>query len=518
MAPSTSSSLLEGPDALILKIPVFSILTGVIILYLVVKILRSGRRDPRMPPGPPTLPILGNVHQIPSTGLGKKFREFADTYGPVFSLKVGSQNVVVLSDRKSINAMIDKKGSIFSDRPIDYVTNFVTHGDHLTLEKATASWREKRAIVTRNLSPSVLDQKHWKVQEAEAVIFMNNLLKHSDRILDYAKMYTTSVACTLIWGQRVTDFKSFWYKDFFELMHILPFLKYFPGKWKTRAYKCRQMMDDMWDKARAMIDERRAKGIKRDCFIDQKLDEYNAKGWPMSQHAFNNLFGELLEAGADTTANMILTLILAVAKYPEFQKRAQKEIDAVCGAERSPQFGLDFDKMPFVNCIVKEAMRWRPTAPLGLPHQSTEDYWYDGMLIPKGSTIFIGIWSIHHDESIYPDHETFNPDRYMNHPKLAPDYAASADFENRDKICPGLHLAERNMWRILAKLLWAFDISEPVDPVTGKVIPLDVNAYNSAILMRPLDFNVTVKPRSPEHLAAIRGELDSAMSFMSQWE
>jgi cytochrome P450 len=120
------------------------------------------------------------------------------------------------------------------------------------------------------------------------------------------------------------------------------------------------MQNTMWTKARAIIDERRSHGDKRDCFIDTKLDEYEAKGWPMSQHAFNYLFGVLLEAGADTTANQILTLILALAKYPEIQKRARKEIDALCGPDRAPLF-TDFDQLPYINCIVKEGMRWRPT-------------------------------------------------------------------------------------------------------------------------------------------------------------
>lgn len=119
-------------------------------------------------------------------------------------------------------------------------------------------------------------------------------------------------------------------------------------------------MDKMWDETRAEVDERRRRGIHRDCFIDEKLDEYTAKGWPMSQHAFNNLFGELLEAGADTTANSILTLILALAKYPAVQQRAQMEIDAICGSERAPLFS-DFKHLPYINCVVKEGMRWRPT-------------------------------------------------------------------------------------------------------------------------------------------------------------
>lgn len=119
-------------------------------------------------------------------------------------------------------------------------------------------------------------------------------------------------------------------------------------------------MNSTLSKARSIVEERRARGDKRDCLLDDKIEEYSKKGLPMSEHAFTNLFGELVEAGADTTANSILTLIFALAKYPWVQEKARIEIDAVCGAERAPVFS-DFDKLPYVNCIVKEGMRWRPT-------------------------------------------------------------------------------------------------------------------------------------------------------------
>jgi len=57
---------------------------------------------------------------------------------------------------------------------------------------------------------------------------------------------------------------------------------------------------------------------------------------------------------------MLLTLILAITKHPEVQVKAQKELDAVCGTEKTPLFS-DFERLPYINCIVKEAMRWRPT-------------------------------------------------------------------------------------------------------------------------------------------------------------
>jgi cytochrome P450 len=60
------------------------------------------------------------------------------------------------------------------------------------------------------------------------------------------------------------------------------------------------------------------------------------------------------------TANMLLTLILAITKFPEVQVKARKELDAVCGTERTPLFS-DFDNLPYINCIIKEGLRWRPT-------------------------------------------------------------------------------------------------------------------------------------------------------------
>lgn len=57
---------------------------------------------------------------------------------------------------------------------------------------------------------------------------------------------------------------------------------------------------------------------------------------------------------------MLLTIILALTKFPEVQVRAREELDAVCGADRTPQFS-DFDSLPYINCIIKEALRWRPT-------------------------------------------------------------------------------------------------------------------------------------------------------------
>ncbi len=59
----------------------------------------------------------------------------------------------------------------------------------------------------------------------------------------------------------------------------------------------------------------------------------------------------------------IMSLFLAVFLYPEVQKKAQDEIDVVTGRKRFPSFE-DRPRLPFVDAVCKEVLRWRPAAPL----------------------------------------------------------------------------------------------------------------------------------------------------------
>lgn len=101
---------------------------------------------------------------------------------------------------------------------------------------------------------------------------------------------------------------------------------------------------------------------------------------------------------------------------------------------------------------------------------------------------------------------------------MACEYANSANYEKRDhygfgggrRLCPGIHLADRSMWRIAAKLIWAFEISAPEG--------LDVNAYTEGVLVMPLPFKVKVKVRSEEHLATIRREFAQAEDFLKRYD
>jgi cytochrome P450 len=88
-------------------------------------------------------------------------------------------------------------------------------------------------------------------------------------------------------------------------------------------------------------------------------------------------------------------------------------------------------------------------------HAVSEDDWYKGHFIPKGSVVMLNWWAIHYDEERYPDPGNFIPERYLDHDLPAADYMNIADPYKRDhftygagrRSCPGVHLAEISMVR-----------------------------------------------------------------------
>ncbi|KAI9827332.1 MAG: hypothetical protein M1819_006974 [Sarea resinae] len=514
-----------------------------IVAFALYKFFTSARRDPRMPPGPPTLPIIGNLHLIPQHNLHRKFRDWQQQYGGIYSLKFGNKNVIVLCDRKAIHDLVDKKGLLYADRPDSYVGQLLTQGDHMVLSSNDPITREKRRTLTHNFSPKMIDEKHTYVQEPEIRQLMLDCLTNGSEFYDHVHRTTSSIACSVIFGHRGPTYENFWGHCVYEALTVFgeclepganppvdefPFLKLWPtviSPWKQKALKSAEFMDGVWSKARAIVEERRRNGDKRDCIADHLLDEYTKKGFPMTQHAFENLLGEMVEGGAETTSSSMSTHVLAIANDPKILKEAQRQIDLVCGPDRSPTWD-DFKKIPYINQIVKEGMRFRPVISSGLPHRNHTEDTYEGYLIPKDSMIFLPVWALHHSENQgFKNPEHFDPDRYANHPRLANDYAGSPDYNQRDhygygagrRMCPGIHFAERNQWRMLAKLLWAFDVSDPKFYGTEKHMPLNDTAYAEQLLHAPMKYTVNLKPRSAAHAATIRREFDELKHNMDKY-
>ena len=103
--------------------------------------------------------------------------------------------------------------------------------------------------------------------------------------------------------------------------------------------------------------------------------------------------------------------MLAMLAYPETQARAHAELDAVVGRARLPTLA-HYQHLRYIRAMVKELLRWRPIVPLITPHRSTQDDWYEGMFLPKGTVCTPNAWHMNpaaSRRSLVRTRKTFDP-------------------------------------------------------------------------------------------------------------
>ena len=102
---------------------------------------------------------------------------------------------------------------------------------------------------------------------------------------------------------------------------------------------------------------------------------------------------DLNRSNLSKVVSVIASFFLDMSIYPEVQQNAQKEIDRVVGSERLPNV-KDRDKLPYIDALAKETLRWKPVVPMALPHTNTADDIFHGYFIPKGTTVLPNVWYV----------------------------------------------------------------------------------------------------------------------------
>lgn len=312
------------------------------------------------------------------------------TYGGIFSLKIGSGTAVVLTDRRLVKQLIDKKSGIYSNRPHSYVShNLITGGDHVLIAHYGKTWQRYRKAIHQHFMESMVERDHLPLQQAEASQLLRDMLLQPAQHMWHPKRYTNSIACGTVWGVRSPDVNTSHMLRLYRLMEdwsvvmepgntppvdVFPFLHYLPeqlfGRWRSRARDVGRAMNSLYDDMLTGLEKRRSEAVGRHTsFMDRVLDQ--KEKLELNRHQLYFLGGTMMEGASDTSSSIIIAAMQAFAKWPEVVRRAQAEIDGVMGEDRSPVWS-DYASLPYVAATVKEAMRWRPVVPLAFPHAVDE--------------------------------------------------------------------------------------------------------------------------------------------------
>ncbi|RPD81420.1 cytochrome P450 [Lentinus tigrinus ALCF2SS1-7] len=508
---------------------VFAALGSLLLLYAVNVLVRAALTRRKLPPGPPGLPVLGNIWDVKGKAW-LQYSAWARQYGPIFSLNMAGTPIIVLNTHKVAANLLDRRSTIYSDRTQSVMAGeILTGGVFLVFTPYGELWRRMRRASHEEFSFTAC-KKYQPVQTREAYALVSDLLadprdwrehlmrsaassilsalygwdrlKPDDHLVHRIHEHTGRIASSVLPGRFMVEY--------------LPFLKHIPSwtglvPWKVWGETWHKRDTAMFEE---FVDSTTANAQKGDpnaakSFVAGLVENQERHGLSKKHMAW--LAGNMFGAGAETTAGQLIIFVLAMILHPEVQARAQAEIDAVVGRDRAPTFA-DRDRLPYIRACVRETLRWRTVGPLGVPRATSQDDWYEGYYIPKGAVVLENIWAMNSDPNVFPDYNNFRPERFLD--ESGQNEIAPPDTHNMGhvtygfgrRICAGYNFANQSLFIDLACLLWAFNFRKAKDERGQEITPDPDDMRDGGLVVTPPTFPCEITPRHPDVASVIERE------------
>ncbi|GMI76293.1 cytochrome P450, family 81, subfamily D, polypeptide 5 [Hibiscus trionum] len=463
-----------------------------------------------LPPSPPSLPILGHLHLL-KPPVHRLYHSLSQKYGPVFSLRLGSRLLVVVSSSTVAEECFTKNDVVLANRPklimgkhfgYNYTTvSTSSYGDH---------WRNLRRIGAIEIFSSSRLNAFASVRKDEVRRLLVKLSRDSRR--GFAKVELKSMLSDLTfnnimrmvagkryYGDQVTNEDEA--KEFREVIaetfrnggaatpaDFLPAVNWFGG-FENKVKKIGKKLDGLLQK---LIDEHRCTEWKKNktSMIDHLLSLQQSDPRYYSDEIIKGLILVLILAGTDTTAVTLEWAMSNLLNHPEVLNKAKAEIESEIGDENLID-EPDVSKLKYVQSIVLETLRLYPALPLLIPHMPSSDCSIGGYEVPRGTIVLVNAWSIHRDPNSWEDPTSFKPERFErlegngesgSHKLMA--------FGLGRRTCPGAGLAQRVVGLTLGALIQCFEWER----VDHKEIDMTEGAGSTMPKAQPLEALCKARP------------------------
>ncbi|XP_057977211.1 cytochrome P450 71A1-like [Malania oleifera] len=432
------------------------------------------------PPGPPGLPLIGNLHQLTTSAPHIRLHRLSAKYGPLMSLTLGSVPAVVISSArvakevlKTHDVAVSGRPSMLGQQKLSYSGRdlaFTPHGDY---------WREVRKICTLHLfsTKKVLSFRSVREEEISRMLEKISELSFSSKHVNLSEMMmclTNSIICRIGFGKRYEGSRFEELLNEMQAMMASFFVSdYFPvvGWWVDRASGLFGRLEKNWRELDLFyqkvieehLDPERPKPQEEDitdvllrlrkdrlfATVDFTLDHIKA------------LLMNVLVGGTDASAAAVIWTMTQLVKNPRVMNTTQNELrNSIKKKDLINED--DLQKLPYLKAVVKEAFRLHPVSPMLIPREAIQKFTVDTYEIEPKTIIFVNAWAIGRDCDAWENPEEFLPERFLG---------SSIEFKGQDfglipfgtgrRHCPGMHLGVLTIELALANLLYFFNWELP---------------------------------------------------------
>ena len=448
----------------------------------------------RLPPGPFALPIFGNAYLMACPSKYLSFTEMEKDYGQVFRIYLGTQLAVVISGDAIKEALVTKAVD-FAGRPSLYSADVFSHdgkAPSVAIEDYSPRLKHLRDISFATLKFFTPDQQASIISEKLDRLIQNihSKLGEPQDVTEQILQTVGSAFCTMSFGSRneeddpelkkliEVDSEIFTMLTNGFAVDLFPWLKHFPST-SIRSLRelCKERDEILGKIYHEHVQSNRVENPEdmTDVILKAKKEAEDKgssnEGIQLTQDRITMFMNDIFIASMNNITYIVSWALLYLIHYPEVQRTLHEELERVIGPNRLPEL-KDQECLHFLKATITETQRLSSHLPFVVPRKTTVDTTLQGYFIPKDTTVFANVWSLHHNPDIWEDPEDFKPQRFLDKDGtfVPPDEGHFAPFGLGPRYCTGASMAKMMVNLMLSRLLHSFKIENPLgqDPPSLK--------------------------------------------------
>ncbi|KAH6798591.1 hypothetical protein C2S51_035075 [Perilla frutescens var. frutescens] len=454
----------------------------IILIYFLTKTPKTN-----LPPGPPPLPLIGNLHQLATAGdLHLYLWKLSKQYGPIMQLKLGSTPLIIISSAKLAKEVLKTQDLAFCSRPKSLSQQKLSYNNiDIVFAPYNHYWREVRKITSIHLFSLKKVQSFQPVREDEVSHFITKIsdLASSHQVANLSEMaiaLSSNLICRIAFGKKYDEHGSE-RRRFDQLLHEVQSISiafymsdYFPAlSWVDKLTGSIDKVDAVCKKLdlfyQELIDEHldptrvKTEDVEDDILgiLIKLKQDHMSSSFHLTWDHIKALLMDIFIAGTDTSSSAIVWTMTALIKAPNVMKKLQEEIRNSIG-EKGKVDEDDLPKLPYLRAVISEVLRLYPVAPLLVPRETMERCIVDGYEIQPKTVVYVSAWAVGRDPEYWENPNDFVPERFLN---------SNIDIRGQDfgvipfgsgrRICPGMPMGLANVELGVANLLYSFDWELP---------------------------------------------------------
>ena len=271
---------------------------------------------------------------------------------------------------------------------------------------------------------------------------------------------------------------------------LRPYAKYFPDPF---FYKGTDSVRKLAGIGHARVKQRldNEEKIQRVDLLARIMEGRDENGNKLGREELASEALTQLIAGSGTTSNTLAALLYHILHEPEVVKKLQAELDAALPNDEVPQFEQVKD-LPYVDAVIKEALRIHGTSALGLPRTVPPGPPVEiaGHQFLPGTVVSVPTYTVHHLRDVWGDDvDEYRPDRWAEDKITEQQKAAFVPFSYGPRACVGRNVAEMELALIVSTVFKRYEF---------ELYQRDWEV-REGFLRRPLHVRVGIRRRGEKH-------------------